>query len=651
MEDYSIITGKTKTFSVVDYVLFGLTLFISAAIGLAYAIIDRRKLSSKEYLFGGRQMSVIPVALSLLVTFLSAITILGTAAEMYRYTTMFWYLCLSFVFAIVLSVLLFVPFFYKLGITSVFQYLEMRFNKTVRIMAVVIFLIPTIIYVSFVLYAPSLAFNAVTGLDLWGSVAAIGAIATTYTALGGMKAVLWTDSFQAVVIVAGLLAVLIQGSINMGGFGNAWEIAANRSRINFHDFDPDPTTRHSFWSIVFGGGFVWLSLYGANQAQIQRALSCSTPRKAQLSLLINLPGLIFIITLCCMIGIVMFAFYADCHPLRFNNLIFSTDQLLPLFVMDILSQFQGLPGVFVSCVFSGSLSTLSSTLNAMGAVIPHDLILPFCCKKLSDRSMTILSKVTVFFMGGVMIACAYGVAQLGSVLQATYAVTSVLGGPMFGIFVLGMFFPWANSWGAIVGCLTSLAIMLWICIAAFVKRAFNAIPSAVSVMGCNWNITTTTMMTTLTTTMSTVNSTVAVTAPSVPKSSDPFYPLYTLSYLNYTATSVAIVVIVGLIVSFITGRTDPKSLDPRLICPLFDCLFPCLPEVILRPLRFGVNHERKYDVDATAGVFDKASKTPDVITKPNAVDRRQENGDGKFPVKHGVANMAYIDNDTISVHL
>ncbi|XP_067672712.1 sodium-coupled monocarboxylate transporter 1-like [Haliotis asinina] len=650
MEDYSIITGKTKTFSVVDYVLFGLTLFISAAIGLVYAILDRRKLSSKEYLFGGRQMSVIPVALSLLVTFLSAVTLLGTPAEMYTFNTMYWYLCLSFVFAIVLSVVLFVPFFYKLGITSVFQYLEMRFNKTVRTWAVILFMFPTIIYVSFVLYAPSLAFNAVTGLDLWGSVAAIGAIATIYTTLGGMKAVVWTDSFQAVVIIAGLLAVLIQGSINLGGFGNAWEIAANRSRINFHDFDPDPTTRHSFWTVVFGGGFVWLSLYGTSQAQIQRALSCSTPRKAQLSMLINLPGLILIVSLCCMIGIVMFAFYADCFPLRFNNLIFSTDQMLPLFVMDILSQFHGLPGVFMSCIFSGSLSTLSSTLNAMGAVIPYDLIQPMCCKKLSDRSMTILSKVTVFIMGGVMIAGAYGVAQLGSVLQATYAVTSVLDGPLFGIFVLAMFFPWANSWGAIVGSLTSLAIMLWICIGAFVKRAFNIIPSPMSVSGCNWNITTT-AMTTLATTMFTVNTTEAVNAPPMVTPRDPLYSLYTLSYLNYTATAVAIVVVVGLIVSFITGRTDPKSLDPRLICPLFDCLFPCLPEMILRPLRFGVNHEGKYDVDATPGVNDKASKIPEMITTSYAADQKQENGDANFPVKHGINNMAYTENDTISVRL
>ncbi|XP_071108384.1 sodium-coupled monocarboxylate transporter 1-like [Haliotis cracherodii] len=650
MEDYSIYTGKTKTFSVVDYVLFGLTLLISTGIGLGYAIIDRKKLSSKEYLFGGRQMYVIPVALSLLVTFLSAVTLLGTAAEMYIYTTMFWYLCLSFVFAIVLSVVLFVPFFYNLRVTSVFQYLEMRFNKAVRTFAVILFLIPTIVYISFVLYAPTLAFNAVTGLNLWGSVVVIGAIVTVYTALGGMKAVLWTDTFQAAVIVAGLLAVLIQGSIVMGGFKNAWDIAVNGSRINFQDFNPDPTTRHSFWSVVIGGGFTWLSLYGVNQAQIQRALSCPSPWKAQLALLVNLPGLIIIVSMCCMIGIVMYAFYADCHPLKFNNLIVSPDQLMPLFVMDILSHIQGLPGVFVSCVFSGSLSTLSSTLNALGAVIPHDLIQPFCCKKMSDRNMTILSKVTVFVMGGVTIACAFGVAQLGSVLQATYAVTSVVGGPMFGMFVLGMFFPWANSLGAIAGTLTSLAIMLWICIAAFVNRAFNAIPSATSDIGCNWNITATTM-TTLATTMSTMNSTEAVGLPPTPKSSDPFYPLYTLSYLNYTPTSVAIVVIVGLIVSFVTGKTDPKTLDPRLICPLFDRLFPCLPEMILLPLRFGINHEGKYDLDTTPVVNGQASKFPEMPTTHYVADRKQENGDGNFASKHGVNNIAFTDHDIISIRL
>ncbi|XP_046554579.1 sodium-coupled monocarboxylate transporter 2-like [Haliotis rubra] len=422
--DYSIYTGQKKTFTIPDYVLFSLTLAVSAGIGLFYAIKDRNKVNSRDYLLGGKDMYVFPVAMSMLVTFLSALTLLGTPAEMYNYTTMFWWLCLAFVFSTGIASVVFIPFFYNLNVTSVFQYLELRFSKPVRVLASVIYILQTSVYMSFVLYAPSLALNAVTGLDLWGSLIAAGVIVTLYTALGGMKAVLWTDTFQAFVILAGLMAVLIQGSIVMGGFQNAWDIAGNRSRIYFNDFSFDPTTRHSFWSVVVGGAFLWLSLYGVNQAQVQRAMSCPSVFKAKLIYLINLPGLILIVSLCCMIGIVMYAFYADCHPIKFNSLISRSDQLLPLYVMDILGHIPGIPGVFVSCIFSGSLSTISSSLNALGAIIPCDIIKPYCCPNLSDRSMTILSKVIVFIFGGVAIGLAVLASQLGSLMQKKVTICS-----------------------------------------------------------------------------------------------------------------------------------------------------------------------------------------------------------------------------------
>ncbi|XP_046554451.1 sodium-coupled monocarboxylate transporter 2-like isoform X2 [Haliotis rubra] len=527
---------------------------------------------------------------------------------MYNYTTMFWWLCLAFVFAMVISSVVFIPFFYDLNVTSVFQYLELRFSKPVRVLASLIYILQTSAYMSFVLYAPSLALNAVTGLDLWGSLIAVGIIVTLYTALGGMKAVLWTDTFQAFVILAGLLAVLIQGSIVMGGFQNAWDIAGNRSRIYFHDFSFDPTTRHSFWSIVVGGAFFWTSLYGVNQAQVQRTMSCPSISKARLTLLVNLPGLILIVSLCCMIGIVMYAFYADCHPIKFNNLISKTDQLLPLYVMDILGHIPGIPGVFVSCIFSGSLSTLSSSLNALGAVIPCDLIKPYFCPNLSDRSMTILSKVIVVIFGGVAIGLAVLVSQLGSVLQASYSVYSVINGPLFGLFILGMFFPWANAWGAFVGAVTSLAFMCWIGFGAFANKVSTAKPSPVFTHGCNWSVTTTAM--TVTTTLGTATPfTGSTEMTTVAASSDPFIPMYKLSYLFYTPTAMAVLVIVGMFVSLITGLRRPDSIDPRLICPLFDRLFPCMPEMILRPLRCGVNHNEKYRKQA----YEQADELPEKI--------------------------------------
>ncbi|KAK7111789.1 hypothetical protein V1264_011365 [Littorina saxatilis] len=498
-EDYSINTGKIRTFGVVDYVMFSLVLLLSAVIGMYFAYKDRKQVTTNAFMLAGKSMHVIPVAMSLAVTFMSALTLLGNPVEVYNFNTMFWWLALSMLIAVAASAHVFAPFFFRLRVTTVFEYLQMRFNTPVRILGSIIIILQTLVYFSFILYAPSLALSSVTSVSLWGSVVGIGLVVTFYTTLGGMKAVVWTDTFQSVIIIAGLLAVLIQGSIVTGGFAHAWKIADERDRIKFDDFSFDPSTRHSVWSVVVGMGFFWMSLYGVNQAQVQRCISCSSIKKAQWALWLNLPGIVIIASLSFMIGVVMFAFYADCHPI---GIIAKTDQLLPLFVMDILADYEGVPGIFVACVFSGSLSSLSSGLNAISAVTIKDLIVPYCCPKLSDFKTTLLTKLIVVVYGGLGMALAYVVGLLGRVLQASFSAYAILNGPMFGLFLLGMFFPWANSFGAFVGCMTSLVIMAWIGIGAFWHNVSTASLSAVVTTGCTWNNITTNVTTTTTTTTS-----------------------------------------------------------------------------------------------------------------------------------------------------
>ena len=118
---YSWERGESTFFHTVDYVVFALTLLISAVIGLYYAIKDRQKNNEKEFLLAGRNLSVFPVTLSLLSSFISAITMLGTPAEMYRYNTMFWLISVGFIISATLSCQIFIPVFYNLGITSVFE--------------------------------------------------------------------------------------------------------------------------------------------------------------------------------------------------------------------------------------------------------------------------------------------------------------------------------------------------------------------------------------------------------------------------------------------------------------------------------------------------------------------------------------------------
>ncbi|XP_071107715.1 sodium-coupled monocarboxylate transporter 1-like [Haliotis cracherodii] len=599
-EGYSYQTGKRNTFHVVDYVIFGGILAISASIGIFYAIRDRKKNNIRQFLMAGKDMNPIPVALSLLASFMSAITLLGAPAEMYNFTTMYFWIGLSYFFVVAGAAHIFIPIFYNLKVTSAYEYLEYRFGKTVRTAGSMTFVVQMVLYMSIVLYAPSLALNAVTGFTLWGSVISVGVVCTLYTTLGGMKAVLWTDTFQVGMMFAGLLAVLIKGSMVLGGFSNAWEIAARNERVIFDDFSPDPSVRHSAWALVIGGYFTWVAIYGTNQAQVQRACTCPTLKKAQLAMWINFPGLCFILYICCLIGIVIYAFYSTCDPISFK-LVSASDQLLPLFVMDVLGDITGLPGLFVACIFSGALSTVSSGLNSLAAVLLEDVVKSYIAKDLTEERATLISKIIALVLGVVCLGLTYVASVLGSVLQAALSLFGMIGGPLLGLFTLGMMFPWANKWGAGVGLGTSLVMLFWIGIGAQVHKPPQPKPP-INTTGCNWNLTTTMAPVTVSGVMSSI-STVATTtannattiAATVERSPD--YYLYTLSYLWYSATAVLIVVVVGLVVSFITGHTRASDVDPRLICPIFDILFPFnfLPESIRKPLRFGINHEGKYD--------------------------------------------------------
>ncbi|XP_045212324.2 sodium-dependent multivitamin transporter-like [Mercenaria mercenaria] len=601
--NYSFQTGQKNTFSVVDYVIFGATLAISTFIGFFYAIKDRKISDTKLFLLAGGKMNFVPVSMSLLASFMSAITLLGTPAEMYNFGTMYWWIGLSYAGAVGMAAHIYVPIFYRLRLTSCYEYLEKRFSRGVRLLGSCIFSLQMIIYMSIVLYGPSLALNAVTGLSLWGAVLSVGSLCTIYTAVGGMKAVLWTDTFQTTMMITGLLATLIQGCIEMGGFINTWQIAKENERVYFDDFRVDPGVRHSFWSLTVGSAFLWGSVYGTNQAQVQRSLSCGTLRDAQIALWINFPGLCVILMLACLVGVVMYAFYSTCDPIKFG-LIMASDQLYPLFVMDLLSHVPGVPGLFVACIFSGTLSTISSGLNSLSAVTLTDIIRP-AVPDMTESRATNISKIIALVYGAICLGLTYVASKLGNILQAALSLFGMLGAPMLGLFTLGMIFPWANSKGAFAGTFSSLIVMLWIGVGAYITKPVAWKPP-ISLEGCNWNLTRVNSAINSSLTISNTSdlthefggfnqsNIIAGISKSAPEGID---RLYTLSYLWYSATALAIVVIVGMVVSLITGRQDPKKIDARLICPLFDVIFPFLPEKLRKPLRFGVKHDGKYDTE------------------------------------------------------
>ena len=198
-------------------------------------------------------------------------------------------------------------------------------------------------------------------------------------------------------------------------------------------------------------------------------MSVRTTRGARYALFINAVGAALIILLSCLIGVVIYAYYAGCDPYTRNE-ISEVDQIFPYFVMEVFSDRPGLPGVFLACVFSGSLSTISSGLNSLAAVIVEDIYKGLLGRQLSDQRQGLVSKLLSVALGAAVMLLTYVVSYLGSVLNAALSIGGTLQGPIMGLFFLGFFFPQANNIGALVGFISSLVLTLWINIGAQITK-------------------------------------------------------------------------------------------------------------------------------------------------------------------------------------
>lgn len=550
-------------FTTVDYVIFALLLAASTGIGLFYAFSGGRQRTTQEFLMADRSMSCLPVSLSLLATFQSAVAILGAPSEVYTFGTQYWFLGCSYFLGLLIPAHVFIPVFYRLRLSSAYEYLELRFNKTVRVCGTITFIFQMVIYMGVVLYAPALALNAVTGFDLWGAVLAMGLVCTLYTALGGLKAVIWTDVFQTVVMFAGQLAVIVVGASQAGGMHQVWMKALNGSRIAGLDLNPDPLERHTFWTLAVGGVFLMLALYGVNQAQVQRYLSSRSEKEAVMSCYVVFPCQQIVLCLGCLMGLVMFARYGEDSPLD-KGYVKTNDQMVLYFVMDVFRDLPGLPGLFVACLFSGALSTISSAFNSLATVTMEDLIKPHFPAMAESRA-TLLSKGLALAYGLVCLAMAYIASTMGSVLQAAFSIFGMVGGPLLGLFCLGMFFPWANSIGAVVGLIAGLAMAFWIGIGNFVMRTSSSVSVPVMNATMSPDFESTTMIPFL-------------TSPTPKPRPAGVEALYSLSYMWYSAHNSTTVVIVGLLVSLITGPMKESELTPGTVFPVLSTLLFFLPE-------------------------------------------------------------------------
>ncbi|XP_032576939.1 sodium-coupled monocarboxylate transporter 1 isoform X5 [Drosophila sechellia] len=244
-------------FGIVDYLVFIAMLAVCAVIGFYFGFIEKKqkkqKLAGKDgggaagveerrgsealdYLVGGRQMKVFPVALSLVASFVSGISLLGTSTEIYVYGTQYAFILVTLAISGAISWYIFLPVFCNLQLTSTYEYFQLRYGAGIRNLGSVLFIVGTMLWLPVALYVPAITYNQVTGTGIHVITPIVCTICTFYTCVGGLKAVVWTDVIQSFVMFGSILAVCIKGTFDAGGLGVVLQRNEEGGRLNAPEY-------------------------------------------------------------------------------------------------------------------------------------------------------------------------------------------------------------------------------------------------------------------------------------------------------------------------------------------------------------------------------------------------------------------------------
>ncbi|MBD1422333.1 sodium:solute symporter family transporter [Sphingobacterium chuzhouense] len=482
MENNTIIQHSANHLGWVDYSIFVVYLLITIAIGLYFSKGQR---DIKEYLMAGKSMKSLVVAITVMVSVFSGISFLGFPAEVY--SNGMGYSLLAFTSFVTTPIVnsLFMPFFHRVKLFSAYQYLEARFTGKLRTTIAVIFLSRTLLWASLVIYAPALALEHVSGFPLWVLVLVMGVITTFYTTLGGMKAVIWGDVMQFIVLMGGLIAILVVALLGtQGGLAGVWTTGMETGHISF-DFSLDPAVRVTVWGIILGGSVHNLVLLATDQTSIQRYMTAKDIKTAKKSMWIKAYVWVPCAFLFYLTGLVIYTFYqgAGYDPVS-SGAVRNVDQILPYFVVNEMPK--GFAGLIIAGIAAASMSSISSGVNSMTTVSLVDLIEPYAKRETDEKKKVRYARTLTVVYGIVITLVAFSAGRFGSLLEAPVRIFGLLGGPLLGLFLLGMLSARANAQGATIGWLSSTLITLVVVFATDISFLWYAVIGLVTCYVIGW---------------------------------------------------------------------------------------------------------------------------------------------------------------------
>jgi solute:Na+ symporter, SSS family len=433
----------------------------SAAIGLW---LSGKQKTLKGYFLGDRDLPWWAVALSVVATETSALTVISVPAVAYLGDISFLQLAIGYLIGRVLVAFVLLPKYYAGEMVTAYAYLGKRFGRGMQATASVTFLGTRLLADGVRMFACAIPVKVILeglGLDVsfFWIIVVLSIVTVFYTYIGGIRAVVWVDVFQMGIYIVGALLAL---AILVNGAGSGfWSAAAEAGKTRVFDFTSDPISEpYAFVTAIVGGALLSMASHGADQIIVQRLLSCRSLKDAQLAI-IGSGVIVFVqFALFLVVGLALWTYYDQQTPEQLGASA-AGDDIFPRFIVEGLPP--GLSGLLLAGILAAAMSTLSSSLSALSSSTMTDLYEKFVGVPATDEQALKISRLTTFGWGLVFIVFANLFTNTDSpVVELGLSVAGITYGGLLGAFFLGIFVPRARQVDAMIGFVVAVAVMAYL---------------------------------------------------------------------------------------------------------------------------------------------------------------------------------------------
>lgn len=405
--------------------------------------LSKRVKTANDYYLGDRSAPWWAIGISVLATYVSALSFLGGPAWAYGDGMAALAIHINYSLVIFACIVFFIPFFYNSGVASIYEYLERRFGLASRSVMGIIFLATVVISAASILTATAVVVDFATGMGTVNAILIMTSIIVLYTMMGGMNAVIWTDVLQGIVLIIGALIILFALLGEVSPLSGALSFLSENGKLNPINTELRLDIAPTIWAGVFAMTLYHITVYGANQYMVQRALAAKNMGDAKKSYMIMGFAAFFLYFLFFFVGALLYVHFKG-QPFENPNaiiLIFAEKLAIP-----------GLLGILGAAILSASMSTCSSAFNSLSTISVTDFYQMFFVKDASEDHYLFMSRVFTVLWGLAVIPIAIEFASsTGSILEILSKVGSYFVGAKLAMFGMGFFSKHTTERGLLIG--------------------------------------------------------------------------------------------------------------------------------------------------------------------------------------------------------